>query len=309
VDADRPLKELLRLRPRDLLALFGDAGAVLVSTQVAELPSLSRRVDTVLMLRRGRQSYIRHLEFEIRYRRGLELRCFEYATRLVARFRVPVLTTVVLLERPGRRELAHREVLDGRVIHERRFDVLRLWEVDPERALRLGPGAATLVGLAEKGTLPLLARAARRIDRETEGAVRSDLLFILQALGRRRYTAEELAGVIPKETVMASSLWAEAASKGRREGRKEGRQEGAVADARAFCVELAREHHPEIANRLVPLIEACSDVERLHEWGLQATRLPDTEFLRLVTEQPVSTPRAVGHSRAPRPARRAKAKG
>jgi hypothetical protein len=304
VDADRPLKELLRLRPRDLLALFGDAGAVFVSTQVAELPSLSRRVDTVLRLRRGRQSYIRHLEFEIRYRRGLELRCFEYATRLVARFRVPVLTTVVLLERPGRRELAHREVLDGRVVHERRFDVLRLWEMDPEHALRLGPGAAALVGLAEKASLPLLARAAHRIHRETEGAVRSDLLFILQALGRRRYTTEELAGVIPKETVMASSLWAEAVGKGRREGRKE----GAVADARAFCVELARDRHPEIADRLVPLIEACSDVERLHEWGLQATRLPDSEFLRLVTEQPVSTPRPVGHSRAPRPARRAKSK-
>jgi hypothetical protein len=185
------------------------------------------------------------------------------------------------------------------VVHERRFDVLRLWEVDPERAVRLGPGAAALVGLAEKGTLPLLARAARRIHRETEGAVRSDLLFILQALSRRRYTDNELAGVIPKETVMASSLWAEAVGKGRKEG--------AVVDARAFCVELAREHHPEIADRLVPLIEACSDVERLHEWGLQATRLPDTEFLRLVTEQPVSTPRPVGH-RTPRPSRRAKSK-
>jgi hypothetical protein len=177
--------------------------------------------------------------------------------------------------------------------------------MDPEHALRLGPGAAALVGLAEKGTLPLLARAARRIDRETEGVVRSDLLFVLQALGRRRYTAEELAGVIPKETVMASSLWAEAASKGRREGRKE----GAVAEARAFCIELTRAHHPGLADRLVPLIEACSDVERLHEWGLQATRLPNTDFLRLVTEQPVSTPRPVGHSRAPRPSRRAKSKG
>ena len=246
MDADRPLKELLRLRPRDLLALIGDAGAAFVSTQVAELPSLSRRVDTVLRLRRGRQEYLRHLEFEVRYRKGLELRCFEYATRLAVRFRVPVLTTVVLLEKPGRRELAYREVLDGRVVHERRFDVLRLWEVDPERALGLGPGAAALVGLAEKATLPLLARAARKIHRETEGVVRSDLLFILQALSRRRYTDNELAGVVPRETIMASSLWAEARSQGRKEGRQEGRQEGAVEASRAFCVELTREHHPEL---------------------------------------------------------------
>jgi hypothetical protein len=218
---------------------------------------------------------------------------------------VPVLTTVVLLEKPGRRELAYREVLDGRVVHERRFDVLRLWEVDLERALGLGPGAAALVGLAEKATLPLLARAAHKIHRETEGVVRSDLLFILQALSRRRYTDNELAGVVPRETIMASSLWAEARS----QGRKEGRQEGAVAEARAFCVELTREHHPELADRLVPLIEACSDTDRLHEWGLQATRLPDTEFLRLVTEQAGSTSRPVGQSRTPRPSRRAKARG
>lgn len=200
MDADRPLKELLRLRPRDLLALTGDAGAAFVSTQVAELPSLSRRVDTVLRLRRGRQDYLRHLEFEVKYRKGLELRCFEYATR---------------------------------------------------------------------------------------------------------YTENELAGVVPRETIMASSLWAEARS----QGRKEGRQEGAVAEARAFCIELTREHHPELADRLVPLIEACSDTDRLHEWGLQATRLPDTEFLRLVTEQAESTSRAEGRSRTPRPSRRAKAKG
>ena len=46
---------------------------------------------------------------------------------------------------------------------------------------------------------------------------------------------------------------------------------------------------------------------RLHD-ALQATRLPGTEFLRLVTEQADSPSRPVGHSRAPRPSRRAKAK-
>jgi hypothetical protein len=182
VDADRPLKELFRLRPRDLLGLIGDAGAALVSTQVVELASLSRRVDTVLRLRRGRQSYIRHLEFAMKYRKVLEFRCFSYAALLVMRYRVPVLTTVVLVKRSGPREVAFREVLGGQVVQERRFDVVRLWEIDPERALRLGPGGAALVGAAEGTTLPLLARAARKIQRETEGVVQSDLLFILQAL-------------------------------------------------------------------------------------------------------------------------------
>lgn len=134
---------------------------------------------------------------------------------------------------------------------------------------------------------------------------------------------------------MASSLWAEAVSKGRKEGRKQGqmkgrregrqegrrkgRQEGAVADARAFCVKLTREYHPDVADRVVPLIKACSDISRLHEWGLQASRLPNAEFLSLVTEEGGSTsnlPTERSEStsgrrarrRAPRPSRKGKAK-
>ena len=285
-----------RLRPRDLLDIIGDAGAVLISSEVAEVQSLSRRVDSALRLRRGRERYVRHLEFEMKYRKGLELRCFEYAALLAVHFRLPILTTVVLVEKSGPRELAYREILGGRVVHERRFDVVRLWEMDPEKALRFGPGAAALVGPAEQTTLPLVGRAARKIQRETKGAVQSDLLFVLQALSRRRYTAKELAGVIPKETVMASSLWAEAAREGRLDG------------ARELCINLARQHHPGVAERVVPFIEACSVVQRLHDWALQAPQLSDSAFLKLVTEQAGSTSGRRGRTRIPRASRKAKPK-
>jgi hypothetical protein len=105
---------------------------------------------------------------------------------------------------------------------------------------------------------------------------------------------------------MASSLWAEAASEGRKRGREEGRRQGAVVEARAFCIELAREYHPEIADRVAPLVDVCSDVERLHEWGLQASRSSDSEFLKLVTEQGRTRARSSGRGRTPRPSRKAK---
>jgi len=97
---------------------------------------------------------------------------------------------------------------------------------------------------------------------------------------------------------MASSLWAEAV--------REGRKEGAVDDARAFCANLAREHHPEVADRVVRAIDACSDVDRLHEWGLQASRLADADFLKLVTERVRSSSTSSGRGRSPRPSRKAK---
>jgi hypothetical protein len=93
VDADQPLKVLFRTRPVDLLPLLGDAGAEALSARVLELAAAKRSVDLVLVLRRGRERYVRHVEFQARHRSDLARRCFEYATRLVVELRLPVLTT------------------------------------------------------------------------------------------------------------------------------------------------------------------------------------------------------------------------
>ena len=108
---------------------------------------------------------------------------------------------------------------------------------------------------------------------------------------------------------MASSLWAEVYGKGRKEGLEEGRAEGALLEARAFCMLLARQHHPRIADSVVPLIGACPSVVRLHEWGLQSTRVSDAEFERLLAEDVDSSPAGsrTGRRRTPRPSRRVKA--
>ncbi len=124
----------------------------------------------------------------MKYKKGLELRCFEYATRLASHFQLPVLTTVVLVKKSGPRDMAYREVLGGRVVHERRFDVVRLWEMDPRRALRLGPGTAALVGLAEEATLPLIGQASRKIQRERKRSAKDGRKVGWKALGRSAST-------------------------------------------------------------------------------------------------------------------------
>jgi hypothetical protein len=78
VDADRALKKLVKLRARDLLPVTGDRGAEVVSGRVPELGAVTRRPDFVLKLQRGREVYLRHLEFEMRYDPGLPLRILPY---------------------------------------------------------------------------------------------------------------------------------------------------------------------------------------------------------------------------------------
>jgi predicted transposase YdaD len=301
VDSDIPLKVAFRVRTKDLLPLTDDAGSRVVSALAVELSAGRRTVDLVLRLRRGGEEYLRHVEFQSRHRRDLALRCFEYAARLAARFGRPVLTTVMYLRPPAPRELVYRPTLGGTVVNQWRFAVVRLWEQAPSRLLALGPGGAALVPLSAEASLPLVAEASRRIQRDAPPEQRPDLLAILQVFAEGRYTAIQLARVIPEEVAMASGLFEKVWLMGRAEGRAEGRATGRAEEARQLCVRLAKTLHPAVADRVVPLIERCSELTRLRQWALRASRLSDVEFVRLVAGRASAQ---TSRRRAPRPARR-----
>ncbi len=95
---------------------------------------------------------------------------------------------------------------------------------------------------------------------------------------------------------MESWLW----QLGRDEGEARGRAEGEAQAVRRICVDLARECHPHVAARVLPVIEACAQPETLRAWVLQCPKLSDGEFVALVTGQP---PKHVTRSRTSRPSR------
>jgi hypothetical protein len=303
VDADRALKKLFKLRAEDLLAVTGDREARVVARLVPELNAVTRRPDFVLKLKRGREVYLRHLEFEVKYRRGLALRVFEYAAGLAVEHRLPVASTVLILTGPAPSSLVHQEVIGGRVVCRRRISVVRLWRMDPAEAMRLGLGGAALVGLMGRRDVRVLEAAARRIKAESSPSQGRDLWAVLRMLSEGRYTARELERVVPREVVMASSLIAYV----KKRSRAEGRAEGEIVSVRSLCLELATQHHPSILPAVSPVIEACADVGCLHDWALAAPRVSDIEFQRLVDAR-ISVARSTGKpsssGRAPRPSRR-----
>jgi hypothetical protein len=303
VDADRPLKKLFELRARDLLPMTGDRGALVLSRFVPELTAVTRRLDFVLKLRRGSEVYLRHLEFEMRYRKGLAQRVFDYAAALTAEHRLPVASTVIILRPPAPATLAHEERVGGRVECRRRIRVVRLWRMDPARAMRLGLGGAALVGLTGRRSLRVLEEAARRIEEGSPPRQFKDLWAVLRMLSEERYTARELERVVPEEVVMASSLVAKV--------RRRSRAEGRIAAARSLCEDLVKQHHPGVLSVVASEIDACIDSRLLREWVLAAPLVSDTEFVRLVkSATPAASEngpgRGSGRSRAPRPSKRAR---
>ena len=107
---------------------------------------------------------------------------------------------------------------------------------------------------------------------------------------------------------MASGLYEKVLIKGRTEGRTEGLAtglakgvaKGRTEEARQLCVGLAKSLHPTVAARVVPVIEACSEITRLRRWALRAPGVSDEAFAQLVTGGGSASTR----QRAPRPARR-----
>jgi len=197
-------------------------------------------------------------------------------------------------------EMTYREVIGGRVVLERRFDVVRLWEIEPQRLLAMGAGPAALMGMLRGSQPDDVREAVRLISRSTRPPERHDLMYVLQALSSKRYTSRELERMIPKGAVMASGMFA----KEFRQARVEGRAEGVHA-IRQTCAEIVRRFHPALVGRVATAIEACDSLPTLRKWTLAATQSSADELERLLTQTRKPVKASVSRQRVTRPARRA----
>jgi hypothetical protein len=282
-----------------------------VSRQIPELVAVTRRLDFVIKLERGGETYLRHLEFEMRLRGDLASRMFEYDAALAARHRLPVVSTAVILKPPAPPSLTNEERVRGHTVCWRRIRVVRLWRMKPTTAMRLGVGGAALVGLMGRPDIKVVKAAARRIETGAPSRQYRDLSAVLRMLCQGRYTARELERIVPREVVMRSDLMAEV----RRAGRAEGLAKGELAAARSLCAAFAKQHHAATLPQVAAVIRACRDTAVLYQWALAAPRVSDNEFVRLLQRQAQTaslprkkaSPARTRRVRAARPSRRAKA--
>jgi predicted transposase YdaD len=308
VDTDRPIKVLFERQGQSLLPFIGerDPRARVTAVQPVELPVPSRTADCVLRLEAEGAVWYRHVEFQSGPDPDMPRRCFEYASRLVLHYDAPVLTTVMYLLPGADRGAvdAFRVTLGDRVVNEWRFEIVRLWELDVSVAFSSGePGPLALVPLLRGGDEPENLREAARALGAMPRAVAADARSVLIDLAGQRYDRATLLNVLGKDCAMQSWLWQMGADEGRAEGRAEGQLKGRVLAGRQICADLAKELHPRVAGRALPVIEACEDPETLRAWTLQCPKLSDGEFVTLVTGKPAARP---SRSRASRPSRRAR---
>jgi predicted transposase YdaD len=277
VKTDAQCKLLARLRPKDLLALIGDADAQHLSTSSVELREIKRTVDVVFKLRRGR-TYYHHVEFQAKPDRTMNRRCFLYNALLLDQYQAPVMTTIVYLF-PQKKpiEPVFRVELGGREINRWQFGCVHLWEIEAQAALRRGlPGMAALVPLMKGAQWSSIEQAVRQIETKAPARHQNDLLAILHAFAEARYTTERLDQLIGRRRLMESSIY--------RRGRTQGRAEGQLITARELCRAAVHKWHPRANSRVLKAIEKCTDLAVLKKVALNASEWDTRDILRRLTK-------------------------
>jgi hypothetical protein len=298
VDTDRPLKVLFERQGQSLLPFIAErrAGVRVTAVESVNLPVPERRIDSVLRLERDGLVWYRHLEFQAQKDPDMPRRCFEYNSRLILHYDAAVLTTVLYLFPGADRGLpdAFRLYVGDWLAYEWRFDVVRLWEIDAEGALRSGEaGPLALVPLLRGGDEPpRVLEAVRKLDAMPRPQA-ADAMSVLLGFAAQRYDRATFLNVLGKDRVMQSWLY--------QMGADEGEVKGQLKAGRQMCSDLVAEFHPAVAADLLPAIERCEQPEALRSWVLQCAKLSDEALVVLVTGKP---PVRVARSRAMRPSRR-----
>ena len=209
METDRPIKVLFERQGQSLLPFIGErqTGVRVTAVESVTLPVSERRIDSVLRLERDGLVWYRHVEFQAQKDAGIPRRCFEYNSRLILHYGAAVLTTVLYLLPGADKDVpdAFRLYVGDWLAYEWRFDVVRLWEIDAQSALRSGEaGPLALVPLLRGGNEPSrVLEAARRLDAmpKPQGA---DAMSVLLGFAARRHDRATFMSVLGKDRVMQS---------------------------------------------------------------------------------------------------------
>jgi predicted transposase/invertase (TIGR01784 family) len=224
--------------------------------QPTELSSEPIRADSLILLRA--QNLILHLEFQTDPDPDIPLRMADYCLRLYRRYPAQEVRQIVIYLRKTQSERAYQTSFQrGSLSH--RFEVLRLWEQDPEVLSRY-PGLLPLAVLAEPDNPePRLRQVARAIAEMEDPKLRQELKAATAVLAGLTWTPEEISRVLGGLAVRESTIYqmwrAEALKEGREEGLKQGLEQGLQQEA-------ARLTLSQLQRKLGPLPEDLSETIR-----------------------------------------------
>jgi predicted transposase YdaD len=283
---DSAFKILAEDDPRGLLFLFTGVSLtedVTIEPLPREVNAPALQVDHVYRVRMGAREWIWHIEVQTHYKSDLPQRMLRYDLLLALKYPgVEIRSTLVILAERGtpRSVPTKAKVNLGGLRLQSRYQVIRMWKLDPKPALKSErTGLLPWVGLMKASPEEFLT-ALQRVEASGDSKLRAQAVL----LGGLRYDREGIRKLlerisnmfITKEILRESSVSkdfireleeeaiASGMAKGMEEGVKHGVEQGRVDEARRVIRTFVSVRFPALGD--LPELDHVADAGRLEEF-------------------------------------------
>ncbi len=276
---DATLKRLVTLGPKSWLTLLGiDAKFVKICN--VDLSTVTSSADSVLFIE-DEQKEIVHIELQSGPpTQFVGERCALYSLlgrKSLKAFRVPVRSVLVLLSpRAAGRAMSgvmRQRRRDGSVYHEFHYEVVRVWELPPERFLEcegIGVLPLAFISKIERRKLPeLVRRVETRLKNEatprrTVGEIWTSIKLLLGLRYRGAFVSKLLRGATAmKESSTYREIVKEGEVKGEKKGLRKGIAIGKTNALRSTLVQLGTMRFGRPTQKTLAAVKRIGSVQRL----------------------------------------------
>ncbi len=207
-DYDHALKRIFALNPEGILSAFAP-GATWLNDLQTELPGVNRQADLVWKVEQSKGGPgIVHFELQSTKDDEMPERVVDYAWRIRQRYHLPVCSIVIYLRPDGETpDPVYHWEWDEEPRFRYAFDVIRLWEWQPEQVLDLPyPNLWPLAGFMANVTVDRTAEIVDQIAASVPDPQRTELVGDLALFAGMRLPWEAIYDAIRRRP-MLKDLW------------------------------------------------------------------------------------------------------
>ncbi|HEX2691654.1 MAG TPA: hypothetical protein VHN14_33820 [Kofleriaceae bacterium] len=276
---DPVLKFLFDQDRDEILRLMLGTPVRVVQVLDSALPSGEQRSDGVLLVEDAGEQFLLHIEFMTRVASNMGERIFGYVPRVYQRYGAPVRSVVLYLMQPGpRTEISteFRMIVQRREVAVIRYDVVCLWEIEPDRAHLVEHPALLALAPLMKGIeatdLEDLAELANRAPWDER--MRIDVVALLTLFGGQRFGQDVVFSMtrrlgMLKDIIQESPLYelarAYGEARGEARGEVRGEARGEARGLRNACLTLTKTKAPRLAAALEARLSSSTDIAQLEK--------------------------------------------
>jgi predicted transposase YdaD len=259
---DASTKFLVELHPEDWVEFLNLPRGVARLVD-ADISTITAAGDRIVEVKAPRETYGLHLEFQAGVDSTFVKRLWSYNVSYTVKLDYTVRSVAVLLRPFHGHKLIygqHKQESAGDTIHDFKYTVLRVWEMEPEVFLNGGLALLPLAAVAhvnKNQVADVVEQIEKRLEKETkpsEGELLRTALSVLLGLKYKKSFVEQIMG---KNVLELSSVYQAAI--------EEGREQGEISQARTMLLRLGRKRLGEPSVKTLAMIEAITEIEKLDQ--------------------------------------------